>query len=507
MTPAEAISEIRRGLDLLYQAGDVVELRAFRQNYFKTKGKDTQPTTISGYFDDLNQLALAIHEVNSFYKNGKETHISVFVTLNPVKPSWQALTNKVYWGSGQLQKEIVKMGLSLVETTRMTAHTKFKTYYSMRTSDESDILSRRWILLDVDSGQPAGANSSDAEKATAFEMLGAITRFLHQRGFPAMAICDSGNGWHGLLRVHLPNTAETTDTVRRFLKAIAKEFDNQYGRAHLDITVFNVARIVKAYGSIVFKGAHSPERPCRCSRVISTENALCPSELIVRLADGFEPPSAVPSYAAAIGDAEQQKQVEKLIAYLDYYDIEYQDAIVADGWVRIPCTCPNEAMHTTEGIETSTMASVSQGGAFGFVCRHSHCDHLSGWQNFKAFNQKMHPGEPPFEFEPAGPLAYLSPLPEPKEPEWQQPSIVVLPIQTTLDKAVALLNEVCQPMCLVKEVNRLAAERGLKPTTLRRASKMLGLITSYADRSGAMLVKAPTWGDANKLVRARRKAG
>jgi hypothetical protein len=199
----------------------------------------------------------------------------------------------------------------------------------------------------------------------------------------------------------------------------------------------------------------------------------------------------------------------KLLAYLDHYYIEYREkaAITSDGWVRIPISCPNEANHTTEGVETSTMASVSQGGAFGFVCRHSHCDHLSGWQNFKAFNQKMHPGEPPFEFEPAGPLAYLSLPPEPEQPEWQQPSIVVLPIQTTQDKAVALLNEVCQPMCLVKEVNRLAAERGLKPTTLRRASKMLGLITSYADRSGAMLVKAPTWGDANKLVRARRTAG
>jgi hypothetical protein len=275
------------------------------------------------------------------------------------------------------------------------------------TGDTEDILARRWLLLDIDSGQPAGTNSTDAEKATTFEMLTAITHYLTERGFPAMAVCDSGNGWHGLIRVDLPNTPEMADTVRRFLKAIAKRFDGQYGSAHLDTTVFNAARIVKAYGSLVFKGPDSPERPFRRSRVVSAENALCPAELITQLADGFEPPSALRTFADKIDNAEQQKQVVKLLAYLDHYDIEYREdeANTSDSWARIPCTCPNEAAHTTEGIETSTVASVSPGGAFGFNCQHAHCARLNGWQNFKKFNRKMHPNKPEFEFNPQ---AFLS---------------------------------------------------------------------------------------------------
>jgi hypothetical protein len=510
MTPVEAISEIRRGLDLLYRAGDVVELRAFHKTFLK------HPTTVSGYFNDLDKLALAIHEVNTHkYKNGKQTHVSVFTTLNPVRVSWQCVDNRAYWGSKQLQKEIIRTGVPLADSTRLRSDIKFEskeTYYSMRTTSdgESDILTRRWILLDVDAGQPSGTNSTNTEKATAFEMLGAITGFLSERGFPAMALCDSGNGWHGLIRVDLPNISETTDTVRRFLKALAKQFDNQYGKAHLDTTVYNAGRITKAYGSFVFKGAHTLNRPCRRSRVVSAVYALCPSELISNLADGFEPPSVLRTFAAQIDDVEQQKQVMKLIEYLDHNDVEHHEMIVSDGWVKIPITCPNEAEHTTEGIETSTFVSVSQGGAFGFKCHHEHCAHLSGWKNFRPWLDKefrrLHPGEPAFQFDPQ-PQAFFTPLPpEPEEPEVQQ-NIVVNKVLKPIDIAIALLNELCQPMHPVKEVNKLATERGLKSTTLRRASKMLGLITSHADRSGDMLVKAPTRAVANKLVMARRKAG
>lgn len=51
-----ALSEIRKGLALLYEAGDIVELRAFHQTHLD------YPTTISGFFDDLDKLALAIQD-------------------------------------------------------------------------------------------------------------------------------------------------------------------------------------------------------------------------------------------------------------------------------------------------------------------------------------------------------------------------------------------------------------------------------------------------------------
>ena len=211
-----ALSEIHKGLALLYEKGDIVELRAFHQTHLD------YPTTISGFFDDLDKLALAIQDVNSHtQKNGKKTRITVYTTLNPVKKTWQTVNNKVYWGSKQLRAEITGLGIPLSASPRMKSSTNFNTqatYYKMRTTSdgESDILARRWILLDIDAGQPADTNSSGAEKENAFNLATAIIRDLQERGFPPMALCDSGNGWHVLLRVDLPNTAEVTDVVRRF---------------------------------------------------------------------------------------------------------------------------------------------------------------------------------------------------------------------------------------------------------------------------------------------------
>src|SRR5213594_975382 len=108
-----ALSETRKGLALLYEAGDIVELRAFHQTHLD------YPTTISGFFDDLDKLALAIQDVNSHtQKNGKKT--------------WQTVNNKVYWGSKQLRAEITGLGIPLSASPRLKSSTNFntrETYY------------------------------------------------------------------------------------------------------------------------------------------------------------------------------------------------------------------------------------------------------------------------------------------------------------------------------------------------------------------------------------------
>src|SRR5437867_4577129 len=171
-----ALSKIRQGLALLYEASDIVELRAFHQTHLD------YTTTISSFFDDLDKLALAIQDMNSHtqiqdvnshtQKNGKKTRITVYTTLNPVKKTWQTVNNKVYRGSKQLRAEITGLGIPLSASPRMKSSTNFNTqatYYKMRTTSdgESDILARRWILLDIDAGQPADTNSSGAEQSLA----------------------------------------------------------------------------------------------------------------------------------------------------------------------------------------------------------------------------------------------------------------------------------------------------------------------------------------------------
>ena len=115
-----ASNEIARTLRLLFDARQVVELRAFR-------GRET----VSGYFDDCTVLA---HEASKLDERG----YSVYVTLNEVDPALLA----------------------------RAANRARKVYREAATSDH-DIMCRRWLALDFDPVRPAGVSSTDEEKRAA----------------------------------------------------------------------------------------------------------------------------------------------------------------------------------------------------------------------------------------------------------------------------------------------------------------------------------------------------
>ncbi len=276
-TDENALSAIRKGLALLYETGDVVEVRVPRDINRKWDAN------ISGFFDDLEKLARAIHEVNTRYKR------TVYVTMNPLKPSWMGVNNKWYRGSGKLRKELKASNQPFNQ--RMKENTDWdsgKTYHTLRMADDNDVLCRRRILIDVDAGQPAGMNSSDAEKADALKMATEIMQYLQNCGFPTPALTDSGNGYHIYVRIDFENSLEMKVLVRRFLKALSQRFTGKYGTALVDEAMFNAGRITKATGTFVYKGANTPKRPQRRSGVISigsTEHASV--EQVTTVADEY----------------------------------------------------------------------------------------------------------------------------------------------------------------------------------------------------------------------------
>src|SRR5437899_1674828 len=302
----EKMEAIRRGLDLLYIPGDVIELRAFYDTGFD------KLSTVSGFFNDLTALTKAINDVNSrMFSNG--SGISVYVTANPVKQTWQEVTNKIFWSSKMLRREIKDTG-NLETSPRLTHKKNFQTgetYHSLRTTDDTDILSRRWILLDIDAGQPVDTNSTAEEKDNAYKMESAVRDYLNTWGFPPLTLCGCGTGWHSLVRLDFPNTPEVADIVKRFLASIAKKFDGKFGTAHLDTGVYNAARIVKAYGSKVFKGTNTLERPWRSSSVIHApvETHIVTLEQVKKLADEFAP-AGTWTGASALSDPEHRARVE-----------------------------------------------------------------------------------------------------------------------------------------------------------------------------------------------------
>jgi hypothetical protein len=192
-------AEIARAVALLYQPGDVVELRA----------PGSRRGTLSGYFDDFAALveqASGLRDVDGTY-----------VTLNPVKPALLA-----------------------------RAQNKVKPYVKVTTSD-ADIVARRWMLFDFDPIRAAGISSTDAEHEAALAAArGCRTWLCEEIGIPrtSLVLTDSGKAAHLLARIDLPNTAEATALVRRCLEAAAL-FCNSTDVV-VDTTVYNAARIVKA---------------------------------------------------------------------------------------------------------------------------------------------------------------------------------------------------------------------------------------------------------------------
>jgi hypothetical protein len=374
---AEARAKIREGLNLLFRKGDSIEMRVFRDRDKKYSAN------VSGFFNDLDRLAQAIHAIN---KRGR----TIFVTMNPLAVTWQAINNRAYVGSAPLRQELEKAGLPL--EPRMKVGKDWETgaiHHSMRMSEDEDTLARRWILVDIDAGQPPATNSSGPEHEDTLRMADAILAFLAEHDFPSSGLTNSGNGHHVYVRLNmLENTAENTGLVQRFLLALAQRFDGKFGTAALDTSVWNSSRVTKCPGSMVFKGPDTIERPCRRSGILQVASLrFATRDQIAEIANEYTGKITAWSgqEASAIEDVELKAKVEKLKEFLTFHEIEFGNVSLVGEHVVIPCTCPNIAQHTCDTGEMQTVASVRVSGQFGFNCLHSHCQKLRGWAGLKTF--------------------------------------------------------------------------------------------------------------------------
>lgn len=212
--------EIERAISLLFQPGDVVEVRIPK----------TRAAVVAGYFDNFSAMANAIAEADAKYKAG-----GVYYVLNRINP---ALLGRTY--------------------NRLKEHAEY-------TTADNNILARRWFPVDLDPVRPAGISSSDEEHAKAVQRGRTIAEdMLTEWEWPILA--DSGNGAHLLYRIDLPNDQEAL----AFVTGALAELDRRYSDdvVKVDVTCSNAARIWKAYGTVARKGDSIPGRPHRLSRIL-----------------------------------------------------------------------------------------------------------------------------------------------------------------------------------------------------------------------------------------------
>ena len=185
-----------------------------------------RPTGIAvGYFDDWDAALRAVESEPTQYK-------AAYFSLNPLK-----LPTGIHVNPASLHS-------------------------STNAAGASDIERRVWLLIDCDPPRQAKTNSTAEEKQAARAEAERIREWLRSQGWPEPALADSGNGWHLLYRIELPNDDASKALLERFLSRLKQLFPM------VDAGNCDAPRLCKLYGSWARKGEHSDERPWRRSAVV-----------------------------------------------------------------------------------------------------------------------------------------------------------------------------------------------------------------------------------------------
>ena len=311
--------EIVRALRLLFSEGDVFEVRilkAVSANYMR-------PHTESGYFDfeHIPQAADAIAKIRAF--------AGAYVTLNPVDPDL-------------LARAFNRLGPAEQNAT---------------TADD-DIVRRRWLPIDCDAVRKSNISSTDEEHKAALELADQIRNGLASVGWPQPIVLDSGNGAQLLYRIDLP--AKDDGLVQNVIASIAAASTDQ---VHVDLTVFNPARIWRLPGTMNCKGDSIPNRPHRMAHIVSVPDEVreVSRELLVAAA-GYESREPVPTQTASNGFV--------LDDWILRHGLNVNSPVPYNGgrkWVFK--VCPFNDTHTNG----SAVLIEEPNGAIGFRCHHNSC--------------------------------------------------------------------------------------------------------------------------------------
>lgn len=333
-------NEITHALRLWFQAGDVFEVRVLDAVSADYRREHIE----SGYFDyeHISAVPEALKRLLSFR--------GVYVTVNPVNPDLLA-----------------------------RAVNRLRPAGRNPTTADTDIVRRRWLLIDCDPKRAAGVSSSNAEHESALAKAREIRNGLSSLGWADPIMTDSGNGAQLMYRIDLP--ADDGELVRRVIGEIAKASSEQVA---IDTSVHNPARIWRLPGTMNCKGDSIPERPHRMARILD------------------EPQDIV---------SVSREQMQDIVSYqsedsqTDVPDDEWKHTMPAfdlDSWIAQYCpelgspqpwkggrkwifpVCPFNEAHTNK----SAVLIQEPSGAVAFKCHHNGC---SG-NDWRALRELREPG-------------------------------------------------------------------------------------------------------------------
>jgi P4 family phage/plasmid primase-like protien len=304
------------------------------------------PTRVAvGYFTDWDAALRAVENEPSQYK-------AAYFSLNPIK---------------------LPAGIPLNPASLNSARTA---------AGASDIARRISLLIDLDPPRPSGTNTTEAEKQAARETADRVKEWLTSQGWPEPMLGDSGNAWHLVYRIDLPNDEKSTALIKSFLNRLHQLFPM------VDSGNYDASRICKLYSSWTRKGPHSDERPWRRSGIVTEgSNTVVTEQQLQAL-------SPAPVTITAHLKADDVK-LAGLLGFLDHYGVALRSnpREVSGGWqVEIECPWANE--HSDES-RRDTVATFIAGRGYGFHCFHSHCRERH-WRELRKEVELRNPGLAPY---------------------------------------------------------------------------------------------------------------
>ena len=333
MTKERRVAAISKALKVLFDEDAVLELRVLK----------TSRGTVSGYFSDRTLLA---EEAASLSGSAP----GVYVTLNPVRRALLART-----------------------ANRTVA-------YAERTTTDSDIVCRCWLLIDFDPVRPSGISATDAEHAAALKRAQRCMDWLRGRGFPDPVLADSGNGGHLLYRIDLPNDKESTQLIKDCLQALGLRFSDN--KVTVDLSTYNASRICKVYGTLAAKGDNTPDRPHRRAKSLEVPSPI----KIVKPALLEQLAATVPQPA----DGQRKKNNFDPGAWLAECGLNVVAEADWNGghkWILNPC--PWNPEHVNKAAYVVQLSS----GAMAAGCLHASCADKN-WADLRAlFDSDEDPGQ------------------------------------------------------------------------------------------------------------------
>jgi len=314
---------IRGVCDVLFYSGQVTEIRALGDN-----------GTHIGYYSNWDRLAQDIDVLD-----GSAGFKGIYCVLNPVNPALLA----------RKANRISRQGKNDAAT------------------QDTDVIRRRWLPIDIDPKRPSGISSSDAEHEHAHDKAKKIRAFLTELGWPEPVYADSGNGAHLLYRIDTPNDPESTELVVKCLKTLDRMFSDK--DSDVDTSVTNPSRLWKLYGTVSRKGDNTEDRPHRESTILELPDDLTivPVHELMHLGSILGPDDDDTSKASR-NIPTSATSVTDLGDWLMAHGIGFDEKPYSGGRLFVLDECPFSSAHK-DGAYAIQFAS----GAIFAGCHHNSC--------------------------------------------------------------------------------------------------------------------------------------